>query len=55
MGAVAFIDLAISFGINFAITCLFLFLYSLFSVQPLNARVYFTTWFMLDEKVGHRL
>lgn len=51
MGAISFVDLAISFGINFAITCLFLFLYSLFSVQPLNARVYFTRWFILDEKV----
>lgn len=52
MGSVDFVDLAICFGINLGISSLFLFLYSLLKVQPINARVYFTRWFILDDKVS---
>ncbi|GJP41199.1 hypothetical protein CLOM_g874 [Closterium sp. NIES-68] len=47
---VTFADLGVSFGINLGVSLVVLFLYSVFSQQPLNARVYYTKWFCLDDK-----
>lgn len=45
-------DLLTSMGINMALVTLFLTLYSMFSKQPFNARVYFTRQYIKTRDFG---
>ena len=47
-------DLFTSVGINAALVLLFLFLYSIFRVQWINARVYYARHFVRDKGWGKR-
>ena len=49
--SLSFTDLAVSFGINIAFVAIFLIAYAILSTQPANARVFYTKWFCIDDKV----
>eukprot|EP00897_Mesotaenium_endlicherianum_P000464 jgi/Mesen1/10418/ME000818S09898 len=50
--ATSWSDLGVSAAINMGVVLLFLVLYSVFSQQPINARVYFAKWFVMDEEAA---